>query len=377
MRKLLIFSNLYPSPWAPQMATFNFQQFRKLSELFDTLICVPVPFWVYFKYIKDVKQSHRDKPNVIYFPYFFTPKIGRQFYGRMMFLSVKFSVFRSIKAFRPDACFTSWVYPDGYAGKAIANVLNIPIIVKAHGSDVNVYTQDTALRLPTINVLKTIDSLVSVSQAIATKVREFDVPKENVNVVYNGVDKEKFYPIDGLKGDTTRHIVFIGNLKTDKGIFELYDAFKQYVLPLGNAVMHFIGGGGNLNVLSQKIQADDLSDQIIMHGSLSHDSINEWMNKAAVVCLPSYHEGVPNVLLEAMSTGTPVVATSVGGIPEVVPEFAGILVEPKDKNALGNALLTALSTSYDSLAIIEHAKKFDWAENAKSIEKIIMQHVTG
>jgi glycosyltransferase involved in cell wall biosynthesis len=83
------------------------------------------------------------------------------------------------------------------------------------------------------------------------------------------------------------------------------------------------------------------------------------MNAATIVSLPSYNEGVPNVLLEAMACGTPVVATNVGGIPEVVQQQAGILVEPGDVAALANALAKAISTNWNVHEIVNVVEQFD------------------
>ena len=93
------------------------------------------------------------------------------------------------------------------------------------------------------------------------------------------------------------------------------------------------------------------------------------------MCLPSHNEGVPNVVLEAMACGIPVVASRVGGIPEVLPEFAGILVPVRDTAALSAALIEAMSHEWECERIVEHARTFRWDDNIDRLEQILLAAV--
>ena len=86
-------------------------------------------------------------------------------------------------------------------------------------------------------------------------------------------------------------------------------------------------------------------------GTLRRAGIAQWMRAADVFCLPSYSEGCPNVVVEALACGRPMVATNVGGIPELVKEACGLLIPPRDAAALRRALDTALSKQWDSAEI--------------------------
>jgi glycosyltransferase involved in cell wall biosynthesis len=108
-----------------------------------------------------------------------------------------------------------------------------------------------------------------------------------------------------------------------------------------------------------------------MAGAVAHADLGDWFRSADVLCLPSHNEGVPNVVLEAMACGTPVVATHVGGIPEVVPHYAGILVPPRVRLALSTALIDASARRWNHKRIAAHARGFRWEDNIRQLDAIL------
>jgi len=107
---------------------------------------------------------------------------------------------------------------------------------------------------------------------------------------------------------------------------------------------------------------------VFLLGARPHEEIPLWMNACDVLCLPSLSEGLPNVALEAMACGLPVVASRVGGVPEVVRDGVnGFLVPPSDPGALADALRRALATKWDREAIRASVSQFDWSISAKTL----------
>jgi len=95
-----------------------------------------------------------------------------------------------------------------------------------------------------------------------------------------------------------------------------------------------------------------------------------------VLCLPSFNEGLPNVCIEAAACGLPVVASHVGGVPEVVKEGVnGYLVSPGNPTALAAALQRALTTPWDRNAIVQSVAQFDWNENARQVFLVLQSAV--
>ncbi|MGD8415298.1 MAG: glycosyltransferase, partial [Candidatus Latescibacterota bacterium] len=111
-----------------------------------------------------------------------------------------------------------------------------------------------------------------------------------------------------------------------------------------------------------------LQNNVRFEGEKGPHEIALWMNACDLLCLPSLNEGVPNVVLEALSCGLPVVATNVGGIPEVVSsEVAGLLVEPRQPVQLYEAIAYALEHNYVAAAITGFAERYSWEANAERI----------
>ena len=118
--------------------------------------------------------------------------------------------------------------------------------------------------------------------------------------------------------------------------------------------------------------AHRLTDTISFVGAQPHERISTWLAACDLLALPSWNEGMPNVVLEALASGRRVVATRVGGIPEVVTDELGILVPPRDVSALTRALETALATQYDPLAISAALNRPDWDGSARLLHESLL-----
>jgi serine O-acetyltransferase len=140
---------------------------------------------------------------------------------------------------------------------------------------------------------------------------------------------------------------------------ELYQAFKL-IKDEFNCTLDYVGAGNQRKKLEQLAQIDNMSSQVTFSGSLSLTQVADKIRQADLLILPSYREGVPNVLLEAFASGVPVVATKIGGIPEVVTQNTGVLVDAEDVNSLAQGLKEALSRQWLQDDILKHAERFDW-----------------
>jgi glycosyltransferase involved in cell wall biosynthesis len=112
-----------------------------------------------------------------------------------------------------------------------------------------------------------------------------------------------------------------------------------------------------------------LNDEVFLVGKQPNESLKHWFSAGDVSCLASLREGMPNVVLESLACGTPVVATRVGGVPEVlVSERLGILVEPT-LDSLAGGLETALLRPWDREFIAHYAQTRTWDTVAEEVEK--------
>ena len=145
---------------------------------------------------------------------------------------------------------------------------------------------------------------------------------------------------------------------------ELLQAFTAVADRFTEHQLVIAGDGAMRDLMMQSIQKQGIADRVVLLGNVMHKELPALMQYASLVVLPSYHEGVPNVLLESMAAGTPVVATAVGGIPEIVEQdVTGILVPSAEPVMLAEALKQALQKPWQRSAIQQHAAQFTWQKN--------------
>lgn len=364
---------------------FNCQQFSRLADYFDVRIVVPVSFIDWFGEARKTSVNNPSGsvdyqgPERWLFPYFFTPRILRALYPLMMRWSVRWQLFSRIKQFAPDYILGSWLYPDGVVAADMARELQVPYILKAHGSDINVYLDNTARGASILRACREAKSLVVVSQALKTILVEHGIASDAVDVLYNGVDAQRFFPQSmpaKRSSSLGKKLLFVGNLKHDKGVMELLQAFSA--LDNRNYQLTIVGDGVMRNEMQRFVETKQLQQQVFFTGSIPHSRLPELMRDADILVLPSYREGVPNVILEAMACGLPVVATDVGGIPEIIqPMVNGLLVPARNVDALRMAMLQALTHNWDIAAIVERSRQFSWSSNIERLQQLIVRQNGG
>ncbi|RDS83652.1 glycosyltransferase family 4 protein [Dyella monticola] len=374
--KVLILTNLFPTPWDPLRGAFNRQQFERLGQLHDVDVITAVDF-------RERLGERRGEVNAghvhtDYFVFFFPPRIGRSLHAICWLLSLLWQRGRQIRNAHYDCMLVSWAYPDGAAVGWLARWLGIPYVVKVHGSDLNVQANYRLQRPQIRSALTGAAGVVAVSRALATKAIGLGTRPSNVHVLYNGVDTSIFSP--DMRAESrarlgfstyTPLLLFVGNLKASKGCLDLLEAFPALLAAQPLARLIYVGTGAARATLLERAKALGCLDRVEIAGAVAHAELGNWFRAADVLCLPSHNEGVPNVVLEAMACGTPVVASRVGGIPEVVPHYAGILVLPHQREALSDALIEASTRHWNHKRIAAHARGFRWEDNIRQLDAIL------
>ncbi|WP_427978841.1 glycosyltransferase [Agarivorans sp.] len=364
---MVIISNLYPLPWEPNRAKFNHQQFSLLKTEYQLSILVPVAFPEWFKHRRQIQQSDELR----YLPYFYTPKLGRRFYSVMMFLSLLLHSGWWLKRQRPEVLMASWAYPEAVATSWLAKLYKARFFFKVHGSDINQLAQVPARAKQIKKASQRALGILSVSQALAKEMGNLGIAQNKISVIYNGVDHQKF-GVDSERPYSEPYVLYVGNLKADKGVMELYQGFAQIAASQPQLHLVYAGTGAMKAAIEQQAQRDGLKLRVIWLGSVAHDDLPAWISHAQLLALPSYAEGVPNVVLEAMACGTPVLATRVGGIPEVVNEaICGILIKPKMADAVAQGIASIMQRDWDRAAIKQHASQFSWQRNQQQFLEML------
>jgi glycosyltransferase involved in cell wall biosynthesis len=165
-------------------------------------------------------------------------------------------------------------------------------------------------------------------------------------------------------------VVYIGRLDIKKGLRELVVAAKAVHRERPNLQVYLVGDGPDRSIVESAIQASDASAYMHLMAECSFDDVAVWISAASLVTLPSYMEGCPNVILEALACGRPVVATNVGGIPEIMSDECGRLVPPRDEAALAEALIQVLERNWDATEISAHWSR-DWSAVSKELLAVL------
>jgi len=364
--KILIITNLYPLPWQPNRAMFNYQQFGYLESRADIYYLIPIAFpdwWKHRKECEDVKN------NIKYVPYIYIPKVGRRFYGKLMQWSLNIIANSWIKKISPTKILASWAYPDAVAAVAIAKKFSTEFYLKVHGSDINMHAQFPERAKQITKMANYAQGILSVSHDLANKMVTMGINENKIHVIYNGVNLEKFIPKPA--NTQSPYIVFIGNLKREKGVIELLNAFIQIHPQFPNMQLKYIGSGAMASKLQSIINQHQLQNKVTLEGIKAHDELPDIIARATLLALLSYNEGVPNVVLEAMACATPVVVTNVGGIPEVVTEETGVITDKITSDEIAISLQEALNNNWNYSAIRTHAESFNWAKNTNELAAML------
>lgn len=368
--RILIVTSQFPIAGEPHRGRPILQTVRELARLAQVRVVSPIatyPRWAQpTSYLFRAAAEHTvDGCDTRYVRYPALPALSRPFNGWLCGRALN----RPVADFAPDVVLAYWLYPDAYGAMRAAARAGLPLVAGARGSDLRV--RDVLSRRLTRPVLHSAPRVLVVSEDLGrVAVRVYGADPARIRVIPNGCDASIFHPGDraaarralGLPADTEL-IVYVGRLVAEKGLRELCEATQSLAAMRPRLRVVLLGEGPLREELDARLTATPtLPMQCV--GAQSPAEVARWMHAADLVTLPSYSEGHPNVLIEALACGRPVVATPVGGIPEVVAENSGILVPARDAIALAAGLDTALERCWDHAALARMYSR-DWQQVAR------------
>ena len=377
--KLLYISNLFPNPREPVRGMFNAQQVQALSKLCRVTVIAPTA--------QALPTEEAYGTCVLHPKFFHLPVVTRPFNGWLFARAIE----PEIRKGGFDCVLASWAYPDGYGVMLLAQKYGFPFAVDVLGSDINCFFANSYRKNQILRTLRASQVVFAKSRALALRLAEENIKAE---IDYNGIDRSRFYRRDraaacrelGLPSDR-RRILYVGNLVQVKGPTILAEAFGLLCRDksLTNLDLIFLGSGpereeiarisSQQSVVSNSQSAvSGLKSQVSLVGAKPHNEVALWMNACDVLCLSSLNEGLPNVILEALACGLPVVASNVGGVPEIICEgLNGFTVPASDPIALAGALQRTLNTRWDHDVIRRSVSQFDWESNARMVFDILQK----
>jgi len=391
---LVVFSSLFPSAARPGAGLFIRERMFRVAQHRPLAVVSPQPWFPGQSLIRRLRPGYRPQAPAlevqqgirVYHPRFLSvPGLLRQFDGWSMALG-SFFLLRRLRAEGARLIDAHFAYPDGEAAIRVGRWLGLPVTITLRGTEVP-HSRNSALRRRLARALRAAARVFSVSDSLRRLALELGVAEEKTEVVGNGVDTARFYPVDrtaarsryGLP-DNAQILVSVGALVERKGMHRVIDCLPALITRHPGLHYIIVGGGGPEGDIRTELDAHvarlGLGTRVHFLGSLPPDELKWALSASDVFVLATRNEGWANVFLEAMACGLPVVATDVGGNAEVVchPEL-GTIVPFGDAVALQRALESALSRNWDRAAILDYARANQWdrrvAQLLRAYDRII------
>lgn len=388
--KTLLFSTLFPSSVRPVHGIFVETRLRELlrTGAVETRVVAPVPwfplagerFGDYGKFAATPYFEQRNGLEVSHPRYFLPPRVGMNIAPYTLARGALPTIRKMIRGgFDFDLIDAHYYYPDGVAAGFIAKLLGKPFVVTARGSDINLIPDYPTPRRLILETAQAAAASIGVSRALTDKLAALGIPSEKLKVFRNGVDLDRFHPqaqeaarrqIGISITSEEKLILSVGNLVELKGHHLAIEALQK--LP-ANTRLVIIGKGNEQLRLEALARQFGVADRVHFAGMILPDQLMWWYSAADALILCSSREGWPNVVLEAMACGTPVVATQVGGVMEILTPEVGVLMADRSSAALVSALEQLFAAQPDRQRVRGHAEKFAWDNTSQAQLQLFRQ----
>ncbi len=369
---LLTVTTLFPNPVQTAHGMFVETRLRKLiaSGGVSAHVLAPIPYMPpmlrYGAYgdLKTVPQKLVRNGLVIEHPrYVVIPKLGMNVTPYLLYRAMRKRLKQLLKAgHRFDLIDAHYFYPDGVAAVWLGREFGLPVTVTARGTDLSLIPDFAAPRRMILDAAEKADGLITVCQALKDRLVELGTVEQRVTVLRNGVDLDLFRPIDRAEARkamqvTRRTLVSVGLLIDRKGHHHIIRAMPH----LPDTDLLIAGNGPDRRALEKLASDMGVAERVRFLGSLDQQALRIVYNAADALILASSREGWANVLLESMACGTPVVASSVWGTPEVVaaPE-AGVLMTSLDPDGVVQGVEQLFGAYPDRGDTRLYAERFNW-----------------
>lgn len=361
----LALSTLFPLPANPSFGIFVRRRLELYNSEREVVVLCPVP-WnpIFRKYSGVPKSGWRDiyGMKVYYRRYLIVPKFP--FLNPLaIYLSLRGVLREMMRTRKVKMMDVHFAYPDGCVGLLAKFFLGLRYNVTVRGSDINLFHKFFGIGYLVGMGLRGAERILSVSRELAEFVCLHYGVREPV-VVPNGVDTRRFHPAAkwteerrslGIEPEA-KIVLYVGSLKEPKGIRELVEAFPLVRNRHPEAILLVIGDGPLREALERESPRG-----IHILGPKGEGDVALYMRCADLFCLPSHSEGCPNVVLEALASGTPVVGSDIPGIRDIVgSEKHGLFFRPGVIAEIAERLSESLDREWIRTEIAAHGATFTW-----------------
>lgn len=392
---ILTFTSLWPNAEQPDFGVFVKHRVAVMARQdgVDVQVVAPVPYFpksfqagifpAHWRRMSRLPEQELIAGIETFHPrHLVTPKIGMSFYGSWMARGAWETVQRIHRERQIDLIDAHYIYPDGYAATLLGQRLNIPVFLTARGTDINLFSRMPLIRPKIVQALNRATGVIAVSQALKQQMVELGIAAEKIAVIPNGVDREIFHPLgreearDRLGLNLEDQVILtVGALVPVKGIDRLIDAMAVPTQTEQGRQTRLlvIGEGTERAALEAQISNLNLQDRIFLLGAKPQNELAGWYAAADLFCLASHREGCPNVIIEAMACGLPIVAANVGDVRELVDESCGRVVKTSLTEDLAAEISAALASNWDRSKIAERGGERSWANVADDVIRYFVE----
>jgi teichuronic acid biosynthesis glycosyltransferase TuaC len=379
--RVLVLSSTFPNAQQPTRGVFVQHRIRRLAKRCEIVVVAPLPWFPMNRWLRgerDAVPRVEDQAGLrVYHPRFFSlPRYGKCLDGVLYFLCLLPFIARLRRSFPFEVIDAHFAFPDGLAATLLGRAFGCPVVITLRGSIVRL--SGYRLHRPQLRwALRRADRVTAVSQSLRDVAVGLGLPAGRVRVIPNGVDPLLFSPMSqaearrqcGLPENATI-LLTVAGLYEGKGQHTIIEALPSLVARVSDARYVMVGsprpGETYQRRLEGMVRKLGLEGKVLFAGPRPQSELRSWFSAADVSVLATQSEGWPNVLLESLACGTPVVATAVGGAPEIVRDgHDGFLVPRGDRAGFHDALLRALEQPWDRAAIVRRARQFDWTESVE------------
>lgn len=391
--RILVFTTLFPNDVETGKGSFIRHRVLALREAgAEVRVVAPVPYFPFrhgfgrWSRSARIALERREQGIPVHHPRTpITPKFGMRYYGSWMHLAVKPVVERILSTYPIDLIDAHYLYPDGLAALRIARDLNLKMVVTARGTDAHTYPQFSSLRPRLREVLQGAGRVFAVSESLKLDLTPTLPPGRGVVVTPNGVDVGLFRPLPRAAArrrlrvsEKRALLVGIGRLvpvkRWELAIEAL--AFLREARPETRINFCLVGGGPLKIELQRRIQSLGMLDRIVLVGERAQHELPYWLSAADGLLHPSEREGWPNVVLEALACGTPVIGSKIPSIDEVAPSPEhSLLVDEMDPESLADAVFEGVTKKWSRERLVARAREYAWPRiGARILEQLRRVH---
>lgn len=379
--RILSFSYCYPNHSNPNWGVFVHQRLAAIAKSEELKVCAPVPWFPAVTRRRGNPGPEKDtwQDLTVYRPrFFYFPGILKNQDANFYFRGVRKWFHQLINDWRPDLLDAHFVWPDGVAVAALGKEASIPYTITLRGK-LYECLKVASQRRQCADALAGAAGVISVSGLLAEEASKLGVASEKLSVIPNGVDRDRFHPRD--KGtsrkalnlsDDGRLLVTVAHLGHRKGHHEVLRALAELPKDVRLVIVGGAAQGGTPESIRAVAAKLGIEKQLILTGPQPYQKIPLYFNAADISVLASYREGCPNAVIESLACGTPVAASDVGAVRDILraPE-AGRIVPPMKVGPLRDALLEMLNRDWDSEAVVQSSGVRSWDEVAAAVRGIL------